>query len=497
MKAVAYIRISSSEQEYKRQHEELSELARFKNLNLVKVFADVVSGSKTKAKERASFEIMDKYLLDNSDVKNLLILETSRLGRKKLDVLNTIEDFFLRGVNIHIKDLNLCTMENGKRSITTDILVSLLSIMADEETRLLSERIKSGKMSKAKENKAFGAKVIGYKKGKDGTPIIDEKEAPIIKRIFELASQGLGMRKISAIIESEFNREFAIGTLSSIIKNSFHKGERKYKDLILDVPPIVSKGLWQKANDSINSRSKFGSRKYVNTNVVQGKIKCGVCNSVMYQKVIPKGRINSFVCKDTKCKNSINRPWLFRMIRLIVDKHALKNKDEKVREKIKLQITSHKAELQINNKLLAKLKRRSEKIRILWLDDEITDARYKSDISNVNKEIKLCNTKSKEIEKAIVIAEKSLKNDIEHYSKELSVFKTEIQDVLSHVIIDKERVLINIFGWREYDLSKPNSIKLGWEARKPISERYKNEKLPLRVPISDEDLNLMIDNYTL
>ena len=88
-----------------------------------------------------------------------------------------------------------------------------------------------------------------------------------------------------------------------------------------------------------------------------------------------------------------------------------------------------------------------------------------------------------------------MKSDIEHFSEDLSFFKEEIQDIISHVIIDKERVLINIFKWREYDLHKPNSIKLGWEARKPISERYHNEELPLRHPIDDDDLEMIIGDY--
>jgi hypothetical protein len=296
------------------------------------------------------------------------------------------------------------------------------------------------------------------------------------------------------MIESEFGRKIAIGTLSGIVRNSFHKGLRKYNDLELAVPAIVSEELWQMANDSINNRSKFGSRTNVNTNIIYGKINCE-CGNVMHQKVIPQGRIDSFVCKDEKCKNSINRPWLFRMVRRIVERHAQKTKDEQVREKFKLQISSYKVELDLNNKQIEKLEKRRQRARDLYADLDFTKEEYnetKADVDTKIEEYNIINNKLNEVIKA---SRNALKTDIKHFSEDLELFKAEIQDIISHVIIDNETVVINIFGWREYELYKPNSIKLGWEARKPLNERYLNEELPLRIPIDDENLEMMIDNY--
>jgi hypothetical protein len=95
----------------------------------------------------------------------------------------------------------------------------------------------------------------------------------------------------------------------------------------------------------------------------------------------------------------------------------------------------------------------------------------------------------------IKTSEIALKADIKHFSEDLELFKVEIKDIISHIIIYKERVLINIYGWREYDLHKPNSVKLGWEARKPLNERYINEELPLRHSIDDENLEMMIEDF--
>jgi len=495
MKAVAYLRVSTQEQSLERQYEEIKKFALEKNLTLVKIFEDKVSGTKTKAREREGFKQMQKHIEVNDDVKSILFMELSRIGRKNSDIQSVVSYYTEKRINIHIKDLNISTLDDdGKPSFASEMMISLLGVMSNNEGRLLGSRISSGKMSRARKNLAFGGKIIGYKKGEDGTPIIDNEEAPIIEKIFEYASKGLGMRNVSAMIETEFGRKIAMGTLSGIIRNSFHKGERKYVDLELTVPPIVSKELWKKANDSINSRSKFGSRANVNTNIVHGKIHCQ-CGNVMHQKVIPQARADIFVCKDEKCNNTINRPWLFRMIRKIVERHAQKTKDKQVRENFKLQISSYKAKIDINKKEIEKLENRQKRSRDLYLDLELTKEEYNEIKTDLQQKIEEYSKSNNKLNEVILTSENALKTDIKHFSEDLELFKAEIKDIISHIIIHKNLVLINIFGWREYELYKPNSIKLGWEARKPLNERYLNEELPLRKPIDDENLQMMIDEY--
>ncbi|MDR6761822.1 DNA invertase Pin-like site-specific DNA recombinase [Flavobacterium sp. 2755] len=495
MKAVAYLRVSTQEQSLERQYDDIYEFASKKNLQLVKMFEDKISATKTKTDERFGFNEMKRYLELNEDVRNILVLEISRLGRKNNDIQNVVEDYTEKGINIHIKDLNISTLDDyGQRSFASEMMISMLGVMSSNETRLLSSRISSGKMSRARKNLAFGGKIIGYKKGENGTPIIDETEAPMIRRIFELASKNLGMRNISTLIESEFKRKIAIGTLSGIIRNSFHKGERKYIDLQLPVPEIVSKELWKKANDSINNRSKFGSRTNVNPNILQGKITCE-CGNVMHQKVIPQGRIDSFICKDEKCKNSINRPWLFRMTRKIVERHAQKTKDEQVRENYKLQMSSHKIKIELNSKEIDKLENKLQRARNLYIDLDLSKEEYNATKAEISTKIEHYNQANKKLTEFIITSENALKTDIKHFSEDLNLFKNEIKDIIEEVIINKEMVAINIYGWTPYCLDKPNPIKLGWEARKPVQERYLEEKLPIRHPFSKDDLELMVDDY--
>ena len=127
MKTVAYVRISSAEQDLKRQIEDLKKFAISKNFKLVETFSDTISASKTLINEREGFVEMDNYLLANPGIKNIIVIEVSRLGRKHLEILNTIEKYYQRGINIHVKDLNLSTLDfKGDKSYLANMVISLL-----------------------------------------------------------------------------------------------------------------------------------------------------------------------------------------------------------------------------------------------------------------------------------------------------------------------------------------------------------------------------------
>ena len=133
---------------------------------------------------------MKSFVLDEkNNVKNLLVHEVSRLGRKNFEVQNTIEEFYQHKINIHFKDLSLSTHdENGLKSPESSIIISILASMAENENRLLVDRIKSGLLNSARKGLAFSDKITGYEKGLDGKPVIDENDAPLVRRMYELAA---------------------------------------------------------------------------------------------------------------------------------------------------------------------------------------------------------------------------------------------------------------------------------------------------------------------
>ncbi|PNW28944.1 hypothetical protein [Formosa algae] len=173
-----------------------------------------------------------------------------------------------------------------------------------------------------------------------------------------------------------------------------------------------------------------------------------------------------------------------------------KSKDEQVREQYKLNLISHKATIEINNKQLKKLTNRKIKAREMYLDDDdFLKEDYKIIIDKADAEIASLKNKNIKLNEEIIVFENSLNGKIEHFSENLEVFKNEIKDILHKVTVDKDRVLIDIFGSRQYDLHKPSSAKLGWAKRNEMKGIKTVLELPLRHPIEDDELDQMTQDY--
>ena len=90
MDVVIYGRVSTQSQDYQRQIEELKRYSNAFEYNVVKIFTEVISGSKT-GKDRKEINNLLDFIDDNTNVKGVLISELSRLGRDTSDVLINIK----------------------------------------------------------------------------------------------------------------------------------------------------------------------------------------------------------------------------------------------------------------------------------------------------------------------------------------------------------------------------------------------------------------------
>ena len=65
-------------------------------------------------------------------------------------------------------------------------MVTIMSSIAQEESRSISENVTMGKRWAFKEGKVYFSykNFLGYDKGPDGKPIINEEEASIIRYIY-------------------------------------------------------------------------------------------------------------------------------------------------------------------------------------------------------------------------------------------------------------------------------------------------------------------------
>lgn len=208
------------------------------------------------------------------------------------------------------------------------LTTSILSNIDQYQSEVISEHVRAGLREMAKQGLFTGRPLlIGYKlkeekhgKKKRKKFEINEEEAPLIRRIFQLYVDGKSCRQICKILKEEGIKtrrgyNFSEQTLRRMLDNDFYCGVYRYKvrdyeELVLDgiVPAIIDKHLFnrvqerKRANDP-KLQPRNGKRLYALT----GKLICGKCGSHYIgtnstQNTVANGRTeyNYYTCQNRK-----------------------------------------------------------------------------------------------------------------------------------------------------------------------------------------------------
>lgn len=196
MKTVIFARVSTNVQEYDRQINELTVLAKLNGWSVEAVFAETISGAKSN-KERTELLNMVSYV-EGNHINKVLVTELSRLGRDTLQVLEVIQMLNEKGISLYIQNYNIETLtKDGKVNAMSQFLITILAEVARMERKTIRERVESG----YKNYRANGGKVgrkIGYKKTEE---TIREQYTEEIK----LLKKGYSLRNISKITGTSIN----------------------------------------------------------------------------------------------------------------------------------------------------------------------------------------------------------------------------------------------------------------------------------------------------
>lgn len=190
MEVVIYSRVSTTNQEFKRQTEELKDYSKKMGYEVVNVFEEKISGGKTN-EEREELSKMMTYIQENN-IKKVLCWELSRIGRNTIEVLKTIELLNNKCVSLYIKNYNIETLnDNCKTNPLSQFMIQVLISISEMERTTIRQRIKSGYDHYRNNGGKVGRKQ-GYKKN-------DEDILKEYKDVVKLLKQGLSVRNIMKI----------------------------------------------------------------------------------------------------------------------------------------------------------------------------------------------------------------------------------------------------------------------------------------------------------
>lgn len=149
---IGYARVSSSEQNLDRQIIELKEN------NVEEIFTDKASG---KNLNRDGFNKMLDYARKGDWV---IVSSLDRLGRNYDDIKDVLDTLKRKGIHVKILDAPFLDFNTGRTSLDRalyDMLISLLSYIADNERKKMLERQKQG-IKAAKEKGVYKGKPQEY-----------------------------------------------------------------------------------------------------------------------------------------------------------------------------------------------------------------------------------------------------------------------------------------------------------------------------------------------
>lgn len=427
--------------------------------------------SGTSVKNRTNFL---KMIRDGKEGKFDLILtkEISRFSRNTVDSIKYTQELLASDVGVLFLSDNINTILPD-----SELRLTIMSSIAQEEVRKLSERVRFGMKRSREKGHVLGNNVItGYTKEK-GKLKIDEKEAKMVRIIYSLYASGeYGLSKISKILYEEGYKTkkgdyIHITTLRRMITNPKYKGfyctntvmTKDYRNkkqirlpmnewIIVDskgeIPAIVSEELWEKANKLLKIKKSNYLKNVLETRAFSkrypysGNIYCEY-HKCKYKRVANNG--NSYwICNeyamhgDKTCKSSkLYEKELDKIVKniysdLIKNFDEIKNKLINIYENANFNTFNEieKLKKEINN-----LNYKKENLLELYIEKVIEKCEFETRNNKYNNEIEKLKKEIKELEK------KDINATLKQIKKlELGEFINENFEKLSKLLIKKIEV---------------------------------------------------------
>ncbi len=295
MLGYGYCRYSSHLQDEKsieQQKMEIEEYASKNGIQVVKYYCDEAKSGKKD--EREAFRNMIQDACKDKSIECVLVWKTDRFARNTQDSL-----MFRNQLSKHGTRLISITQPIDDSTPEGKLMSIMIAGMDEYYSENLASNVKRAHKLKAK-NFEFngGTPPLGFDI-QDKHYIINEKEAIIVKKIFEMYIAGHGLLDIADKLnaygyKTKRNKDFGKNSIYEILSNekyigtyTFNKGFRhdrhtKRDDTIIlenVLPTIIKKEDFEKVKEIRKSNRKSGEFKSRNIYLLSGLIVCSHCGA--------------------------------------------------------------------------------------------------------------------------------------------------------------------------------------------------------------------------
>lgn len=309
-RVAAYARVSTEQDEQQSSYEaQVNFYTNYIQSNPEWEFAGIYSDegiSGTNTKHREGFKRMINDALSGK-IDLILTKSISRFARNTVDSLVAIRKLKENGVEVYFEKENIYSMDSKG-----ELMLTIMSSIAQEESRSISENVTWGKRKSMADGKVYMAYkgFLGYERGEDGKPKINEEQAKIVRRIYSMFIKGMGYREIANILDKEgiptpmHGKCWRVRTIISILSNEKYKGDALLqKTYAVDWlnkkrskntgqlpqyyiegshPAIISPEIFDLVQNEIAKRKDQHKRS---TSPFSNKVVCGDCGAYYGRKV--------------------------------------------------------------------------------------------------------------------------------------------------------------------------------------------------------------------
>ncbi len=265
-----------------------------------------ISGTSTARRE--GFRNMVADALDGK-IDLIVTKSVSRFARNTVDSLTTIRQLKEKKVEVFFEKESIWTFDSKG-----ELLITIMSSIAQEESRSISENTKWGIRKRFADGKLLlpYSSFLGYEKGPDGTIVINEEEAKLVRYIYALFLQGKAVGSIVRILNKEGHltptgkKKWYHRVIESILTNEKYKGDallqKKFTPDFLSKRLVKNKGevsqyYVKESHDAIIEPDVFDlvqrelayRKKYMlgacPDHPFSGRIRCGDCQNNYGRKI--------------------------------------------------------------------------------------------------------------------------------------------------------------------------------------------------------------------
>ena len=272
---------------------------------LADIYADEgITGTEMKKRDELNRLIAD---CKKGKVDRIIVKSVSRLARNTEELLVLLRMFKDIGVSVYFEEQGIDT-----EKLNMEMIVTFPGMAAQQESVNISGNMRWS-YQKRMQSGDFNCTCPAYGFDlKDGQMTVNETEAAVIRRIFELYLQGLGMQAIAKILNEDgvprrYGQEkWHHSTVKYVLNNERYMGDallqKKYTTETLPFrkvrndgrlpqyyvensnPPIVSRETYKAVQALMQSRKTESCKRRVYP--LTGKLRCPECGRVFRHQVV-------------------------------------------------------------------------------------------------------------------------------------------------------------------------------------------------------------------